>query len=1162
MANTLRFKRGLTAGIPTGVAGEPLFTTDTFDLYIGNGTTNTRFQKYIASGTTSQYLRGDGSLATFPSLTGFVPYTGATANVDLGVYTILAQNATIASSGSGDTATITHSSGSGIGLNITKGGNGEGLYINKTSGSGNAATIIGTLNATTLVKSGGTSTQYLMADGTTSTLTNPITGTGTAGQVAYFTGATTQGGSANLVWDAANNRLGINATPATGNSLHVNGNTFSSTISTAGGISLNRYGGESYLIFIINDIYTAQLRALSGGGLRITGDSASNEWARFHSTGNFGIGTGATDSGQRLQVIGTGYFSDTIGIGSTSLTTLSSIRASRNISSDGSYGIYHDGQIQTAVTNNGGGYINVLQTIANTTLTNYYHYRAIEGTIGATTAITNNFGYHINDMATGTNRFGYYGNVASGTNKWNLYMNGTANNYMAGSLGIGGSPTLTSTALVIAKNITGGSSSAGIIINSTVQSDVTGTAQIFVSNPSTQAASFSITNLWHFRAAQGSIGAGSSIATQVGFLADSSINTGTFAIGFRGQIASGGSRYNLYMDGTAANYLNGNTLIGSTSDSGEKLQVTGTAKITGASTFTATGASISMTTSADSGIWSQVSNSGGFLYVGRDNSTGSSFGVANAHVIYGTAARPMVFFTNSLQRMTLDASGNLGLAVTPSAWESVTRAFQIGNSGSLSSNTSDFRTSVGSNFFINTAGTTTYLNTGFATQYMQISGTHRWFTAPSGTAGNAITFTQAMTLDASGRLGISTTSPQDKLTIKGATNYNLNLGLLGGYSAMYVYNDASSAYKELRIDSSLLLLNSYSGANVTIGAFTADTGEKLQVTGTAKITGATTFGAAVTGFIYNITGNALGTASTRWIGSDGGANGLFLNAPTAGNVYLAINNNNVVNVQSTGATITGSLSVTSTINSTSANGLAIGSLTGTQRIQYGSDVATSFTLLTAANAYAGLYVADLRSSTAIAIGTTPDSNNPFKILKNLNTTVGIKFENTNTSSLAFSAVQLGTDITGGTKFTNLVYASSGISASGVYNPDGTSLINNGSGGLNFLGNPIRMYTGGSNGVLRWDLVNDGYITHYSATAPTTSATDGYRQYSADVVAGNAAPHFRTENGAVIKLYQETTSVGNSTISVGGGSAVLDDTEFDGYTLRQIIKALRNQGILA
>jgi hypothetical protein len=84
----------------------------------------------------------------------------------------------------------------------------------------------------------------------------------------------------------------------------------------------------------------------------------------------------------------------------------------------------------------------------------------------------------------------------------------------------------------------------------------------------------------------------------------------------------------------------------------------------------------------------------------------------------------------------------------------------------------------------------------------------------------------------------------------------------------------------------------------------------------------------------------------------------------------------------------------------------------------------------------------------------------------------------------------------------------------------------------------------------------------SGTAPSANVSDAFQMYSADVTAGNAAAHFRTENGAVIKLYQETTAVGNSTISIGGGSAVLDDTEFGGYTLRQVVKALQNQGILA
>jgi hypothetical protein len=46
------------------------------------------------------------------------------------------------------------------------------------------------------------------------------------------------------------------------------------------------------------------------------------------------------------------------------------------------------------------------------------------------------------------------------------------------------------------------------------------------------------------------------------------------------------------------------------------------------------------------------------------------------------------------------------------------------------------------------------------------------------------------------------------------------------------------------------------------------------------------------------------------------------------------------------------------------------------------------------------------------------------------------------------------------------------------------------------------------------------IAQYTGTAPTTSPVDAFQQYSADIVAGNAAPHFRTENGSIIKLYQQ------------------------------------------
>jgi hypothetical protein len=82
----------------------------------------------------------------------------------------------------------------------------------------------------------------------------------------------------------------------------------------------------------------------------------------------------------------------------------------------------------------------------------------------------------------------------------------------------------------------------------------------------------------------------------------------------------------------------------------------------------------------------------------------------------------------------------------------------------LASYTSGAYTWVGSNWY-NSSGNK-YIGTGFATLYEQNDGKHAWFTAASGTAGNAITFTQAMTLDASGNLSAGTTS----LASSGQTN--------------------------------------------------------------------------------------------------------------------------------------------------------------------------------------------------------------------------------------------------------------------------------------------------------------------------------------------------------------------------------------------------------
>ena len=133
-----------------------------------------------------------------------------------------------------------------------------------------------------------------------------------------------------------------------------------------------------------------------------------------------------------------------------------------------------------------------------------------------------------------------------------------------------------------------------------------------------------------------------------------------------------------------------------------------------------------------------------------------------------------------LDRVILDQGGNLGLGVTPSAW-AAGKAFEVGSVGNAIAGfgVSDLELFSGAYY---SAGYK-YAVTGSAvSNYTQQAGVHKWYTAPSGTAGNAISFTQAMTLDASGRLGVGTTNPSTTVHALGgsasgsnAINYNIRI---------------------------------------------------------------------------------------------------------------------------------------------------------------------------------------------------------------------------------------------------------------------------------------------------------------------------------------------------------------------------------------------------
>jgi hypothetical protein len=91
----------------------------------------------------------------------------------------------------------------------------------------------------------------------------------------------------------------------------------------------------------------------------------------------------------------------------------------------------------------------------------------------------------------------------------------------------------------------------------TIPSGSTSSASIFQSVPTTQAASFTLPSLSHFNATQASFGAGSTVTSQYGFVAESTLTGATNNYGFYSSIAAGTNRWNFYAAGTARNYFAG-----------------------------------------------------------------------------------------------------------------------------------------------------------------------------------------------------------------------------------------------------------------------------------------------------------------------------------------------------------------------------------------------------------------------------------------------------------------------------------------------------------------------------------------------------------------------------------------------------------------------------
>jgi hypothetical protein len=834
-----------------GITGSPITTAGTL--------------AFAFAGTSGQYVNGAGNLTTFPSLTGYVPYTGATNDLNLGTHNLYANNIfdgfiNVAASGSqivltiasAPSYTITGSGGQTIKLpdattlpngaifsfnnnqssgaitinnnsntlvvSVPSGGfaevvlldnsiaagswdrhfkapsnvswstntldyagsitsatwNGNVVAINRggtgsstqnfvdlttTQTIGGAKTFSSSLTASSLIKTGGTSSQFLKADGSVDSSSYI-----TLGSLSFAAGS-----------GAYNSTTGVITIP-TNNTQITNGANYITlgSLSAGVGISYNNTTG------VITSTITQYTDALARAAISLTTTGTSGA-ATYNST------TGVLNIPQYIGGV-TSVFGRTGAV----------------VATEGDYTLTQLGDVTItspttgqALKYNGTGWVNGTDTDTGittiNTLTALTQTFAV-GTSGTDFAISSATSTHTFNLptASATNRGAlssadwstFNGKQAALSGTGFVKISGTTISYDNSTYYLASNPSAFISLLALSSSATGltYTNTTGVFSFTAGYSIPTNASQ---TNWDT-AYNNRISTLNGLTAATQnfSTGASGSDFNISSVSATHTFNLPTASASVTGKLSSTDwTTFNnkqsaltnpvTYTGTPTTNYLpkfTGASTIGNSivSESGGIISIAGRLSAIGVDYHSLVVAEGSAQLRLE-----RTTSSTGVMYLGADNVGFKIFDSAFA------------------TRLTLTSGGNLGLGVTPSAWGTFT-AIQVTTGGAFYAYQNPFeQIGIVNNGYFNGSGWI-YTNSGSSSsRYHQYDGQHLFYNAPSGTAGNAITFTQAMTLTAAGRLLIGT--PYE-------STYMLDVNGTGRFSGSLTGNTLNSSNGSINLN--------------------------------------------------------------------------------------------------------------------------------------------------------------------------------------------------------------------------------------------------------------------------------------------------------------------------------------------------------------------------